>query len=151
MKNIAYNKVTKFMAILIGLLVSTSVLAQNGNVREETARQVGLNFLRLKDGSPRSDLQLTRVDAVQYPNLYVYNTSENGFIVVASDNRMEPILAYSDEGTFDKDNVAPGANFWFEMYEYAIDSIVRNNVRDVDEKITRKWEDLINGIMPELQ
>ncbi len=150
MKNIAINIVTKLMVVIMGLFVSSSVLAQNGNVREETARQVGLNFLRLKDGNPRSDLQLTRVDAVQYPNLYVYNTSENGFIVVASDNRMEPILAYSDEGTFDKDNVAPGANFWFEMYEYAIDSIVRNNVRDVDENITRKWDNLENGIMPEL-
>ena len=149
MKNIAINIATKLMVVFVGLFVSSSVLAQNGNVREETARQVGLNFLRLKDGNPRSDLQLTRVDAVQYPNLYVYNTSENGFIVVASDNRMEPILAYSDEGTFDKDNVAPGANFWFEMYEYAIDSIVRNNVREVDETITKKWEDLYNGIMPE--
>lgn len=137
------------MAVIMGLFISSSVLAQNGNVREETARQVGLNFLRLKDGNPRSDVQLTRVDAVQYPNLYVYNTSENGFIVVASDNRMEPILAYSDEGIFDKDNVAPGANFWFEMYEYAIDSIVRNNVRDVDERISKKWEDLENGILPE--
>ena len=143
------KNIVKMMAVLMGLFVCGSVLAQNGNVREETARQVGLNFLKLKDGNPRSDLQLTRVDAVQYPNLYVYNTSENGFIVVASDNRMEPILAYSDEGTFDKDNVAPGANFWFEMYEYAIDSIVRNNVRDVDDKITQNWEDLINGVMPE--
>ncbi len=143
------KNIVKMMAVLMGLFVCGSMLAQNGNVREETARQVGLNFLRLKDENPRSDLQLTRVDAVQYPNLYVYNTSENGFIVVASDNHMEPILAYSDEGTFDKDNVSPGANFWFEMYEYAIDSIVRNNVRDVDEKITRKWEDLENGILPE--
>ena len=108
------------MVVIMGLFVSSSVLAQNGNVREETARQVGLNFLRLKDGNPRSDLQLTRVDAVQYPNLYVYNTSENGFIVVASDNRMEPILAYSDEGIFDKDDVAPGADFWFEMYDFII-------------------------------
>ena len=144
MKNIAINIVTKLMVVIMGLFVSSSVLAQNGNVMEETARQVGLNFLRLKDGNPRSDMQLTRVDAVQYPNLYVYNTSENGFIVVASDNRMEPILAYSDEGTFDKDNVAPGANFWFEMYEYAIESIVRNNVREVDEEISRKWENLEN-------
>ena len=143
------KNIVKMMTVLMGLFVCGSMLAQNGNVREETARQVGLNFLRLKDENPRSDLQLTRVDAVQYPNLYVYNTSENGFIVVASDNRMEPILAYSDEGTFDKDNVAPGANFWFEMYEYAIDSLVRNNVRDVDEMITHKWEDLINGVMPE--
>ena len=149
MKNIAINIMTKLMVVILGLFISGSVLAQNGNVREETARQVGLNFLRLKDGNLRSDLQLTRVDAVQYPNLYVYNTSENGFIVVASDNRLEPILAYSDEGTFDKDNVAPGANFWFEMYEYAIDSIVRNNVRDVDEKIAKKWEDLKNGVLPE--
>ena len=148
MKNIAINIVTKLMVVFMGLFVSSSVLAQNGNVMEETARQVGLNFLRLKDGNPRSDMQLTRVDAVQYPNLYVYNTSENGFIVVASDNRMEPILAYSDEGTFDKDNVAPGANFWFEMYEYAIESIVRNNVREVDEEISRKWENLENGILP---
>ena len=149
MKNIAKNIVTKLMVVIMGLFVSSSVLAQNGNVREETARQVGLNFLRLKDGNPRSDLQLTRVDAVQYPNLYVYNTSENGFIVVASDNRMEPILAYSDEGTFDKDNVTSGTNFWFEMYEDAIDYIVRNNVRDVDEQIARKWDDLINGVLPE--
>ena len=141
--------IVKIMAILMGLFVCGSISAQNGNVREETARQVGLNFLRLKDKNPRSDLQLTRVDAVQYPNLYVYNTSENGFIVVASDNRIEPILAYSDEGTFDKDNVAPGANFWFEVYEDVIDYIVRNDVREVNEQITQKWEDLYNGIMPE--
>ena len=89
MKNIAINIVTKLMIVIMGLFVSSSVLAQNGNVREETARQVGLNFLRLKDGNPRSDLQLTRVDAVQYPNtIFVL------YFLFRSLHWLQPIFCY---------------------------------------------------------
>ena len=145
-------RIIKIMTTLLTVLwIVNNVYAQSGNVKEDVARQVATNFLMLKDDNPKTNVQLTRVNAVQYPNLYVYNTSDNGFIVVSSDNRMEPILAYSDEGAFDKDNVAPGENLWLEMYENAISMIVKENPKDIDEQISQKWNNLYNGIMPEQQ
>lgn len=42
------------------------------------------------------------------PAFYIYNVGkDNGFVIVAADERMEPILAYSLSGSFDAENIIP--------------------------------------------
>lgn len=56
--------------------------------------------------------------------LHVFNASDgNGFVVVSGDSRTLPVLAYSDNGSFDY-ATAPEPVLWFlSMYEQAIDGL----------------------------
>lgn len=54
--------------------------------------------------------------------LYVFNRSDKGYIVVAADDMVcNPILGYSDEGTFEYDKIPPGMHSWLSMYKQEIE------------------------------
>ena len=46
------------------------------------------------------------------PYLYVYNYVDGGFTILSGDNRLMPVLAYSDKGTFKKDSLPGGLVRW---------------------------------------
>lgn len=61
---------------------------------------------------------------------YIFNNAEStAFVVVSGDSRLQQVLAYSTDGAFDEDNIAPGAAFMLGMYEDYLNSI--NDAADV--------------------
>ncbi len=46
---------------------------------------------------------------------YVVNT-ENGFVIVAADTRLNEILGYSDQGQFNIDKISPDMKWWLDSY-----------------------------------
>ena len=74
------------------------------------------------------------------PYLYVFNY-ENGYVVVAADDRAYPVLGYSDEGQFDADNIPDGMKYFFGHYGRQIQYAIDNDLVAEDE-ITAQWERL---------
>lgn len=51
--------------------------------------------------------------------LYVFNRPDSdGFIIASGDTRMRPILAISDSGTFQAENMPENLRAWLQTYEY---------------------------------
>ncbi|MDE5585412.1 MAG: C10 family peptidase, partial [Muribaculaceae bacterium] len=48
--------------------------------------------------------------------VYVFNTNNDGFIVVSADDSMTSLLGYSDKGIFDPANVSPAFKWWLSQY-----------------------------------
>ena len=48
--------------------------------------------------------------------LFVFNNGANGYVVMAGDMSVDPVLAYSDEAAFDADNINPGLELWLKWY-----------------------------------
>ncbi len=49
---------------------------------------------------------------------YVFNRDDgHGFVIVAGDDAAQPILGYSDEGTFSYDNMPPALRAWLDLNE----------------------------------
>lgn len=49
------------------------------------------------------------------PLYYVFNRPEgNGFVIVAGDDRMRPVIAETDSGKFDAETVNPGLKWWLD-------------------------------------
>ncbi|MBQ4206279.1 MAG: Spi family protease inhibitor, partial [Bacteroidales bacterium] len=78
-------------------------------VDRQRAQQIGQNFMNAKIGQ-KTDVQLNLVytaatrEAVDY---YVFNNGgDNGFVIVAGDDRVKPILAYSTSGCFNPNDIA---------------------------------------------
>lgn len=78
--------------------------------------------------NPTDYLQLVHTIRQSNQNLiYIFNQGENdGFIIASGDDRVMPILGYSDTGSFDADNMSDNFRYWLECYEkqikYAIDN-----------------------------
>lgn len=59
--------------------------------------------------------------------MYIYNRSgEKGFVIIAGDDRMNPIIAFSYENSFDVDYMAPGARAMLSSWCKQVEA-VRNS------------------------
>ena len=124
------------------LAVISSLMA--GPVDQQKAQKVGAKFLSTNDISERNaDIQLqlvstaTHRDAVDY---YVFNVANGeGFVIVAGDDRVKPILAYSTTGQFDPNNVADGFQFTLDGFRQEIQYIREHNLSATPD-IIAEWK-----------
>lgn len=78
------------------------------------------------------------------PSFYVVNFEPDGFVIVAGDDRIQPILAFSDEGAFVTENIPAHIRFFLEGYTEEIQYTIENQQYD-NEVTLKKWETLLSG------
>ena len=71
-------------------------------------------------------------------SFYVFNNGENGFIIVAGDDDINPILGYSDNSAFDPNNIPPNVQYWLNSYSEQIKYVIENNIKPT-QKIKNQW------------
>lgn len=76
--------------------------------------------------------------------MVVLNFAEGGFLIMGTEDAFEPVLAYSPDGDFNFQNMAPGARFWLDNYA-GILSHLRKAGAVADEVVAAKWSELRNG------
>ncbi|HZK08069.1 MAG TPA: C10 family peptidase [Bacteroidales bacterium] len=136
------KKLLTFITLLIVTLIGN--LAFPAPVSLEKAQTVAINFLKVDAKSSTLSLVYTRKSS-----FYVFSHA-NGFVIIAADDRVEPILGYSTESTFlvpeNNTDTIVGNNFWGWMrnYEAQIAYVVENNI-SATEEITASWQLLIDG------
>ena len=95
-----------FLFIVILALSLGQILA--GPVDAQRAQQLGQRFLSAK--TLKTDIQLNLAHTLATRNAvdyYAFNVdNDNGFVIIAGDDRVKPILAYSTSGTFDSSNIS---------------------------------------------
>ena len=111
-------------------------------VDQQRALQIGQSFMNCKIGQ-KTNVQLNMVytsatrDAVDY---YVFNVNgNNGFVIVAGDDRVKPILAYSTSGYFNPNDIADGFEFTLNTFSHEIQYIRDNNI-EATADINDEWK-----------
>lgn len=121
--------------LLAAVMAAVAAPVSLEQARAEAMKALGKARLNApaKDGAAAGAPQLTlakqavgtkgkAVDATLY---YVFNNGDGGgMVVVAGDDRVRPILAYTDEGGYAEDAAHPGVRWWFGAVEAAMTSIV---------------------------
>ena len=80
------NRIARTLVLVVSLIMSFPVFGQNADAVDlQLASRVGENFIKLNpsialSGEPGS---LRRVETDKFPNLYIFNADEHGFIIVA--------------------------------------------------------------------
>lgn len=82
------------------------------------------------------------------PSFYVVNFSSEGFVIVAGDDRVQPILGFSNEGAFVTENMPDHIRFFLDGYTEEIQHIV-DQQQYSDETILQKWVALLSGTTAE--
>ena len=142
--NSAMNKISKrgakFLAFMLLLLFITFEVNANP-VDIVRARQVATTFLN--NNGARSTGLVDVSEIAGFSNVYVF-TTENSFVLMAADDRVQPILGYSLTGRFDIENMPANKRAWIQGYSDGIGYAIENQVR-VSSEVTRQWQDLAEG------
>ena len=122
-----------------------------GPVDQQKAQRLGAKFLSTTAVSQRNaDIQLNLVEtAVDMQrggtDYYVFNVSNGeGFVIVAGDDRVKPILAYSTTGRYNPNDVAEGFQFTLDGFRQEI-QYVRDHNLSATPDITAEWRSVANN------
>ena len=88
---------------------------------------------------------LSVADDYSEPVMHVINYEGGGFVIIAGDNRMDPILAYSETGSFpsvDEWDLPYGLTLWMHAQE-DLASFYRENNMEQDPAAKYAWDKLM--------
>ncbi len=131
--------------VLMALMIGVAGLAKSyaEHVEPEKAKKVAATFLTNNGNLVRSNQLTDLSERAGFPNLYIFN-AEQGFVVMAADDRVKPILGYSLTGRFVAEKMPENLRWWLQGYndqiQYAIDNQLRASTEAVQE-----WEDFAKG------
>ena len=140
---------------LLLLALSAFVTVHADNVTEQEAMNVARQFIvNHQTGSRKASLQLhlakkamSKSGEVDY---YVFSRgADQGFVVVGGDDRALPVWGYSNEGTFNGEDMPENVAWWMEEYQRQLEFLrqhpdaarqPRRLSTSVDPLMTTKWK-----------
>ena len=109
------------LTLMFVTLTFTNIFAQNVDV--DRAKKIGELFVKESTsvGKERAAVNAshshTFVSHEGQPSLYVFNIEGGGFVIVSAEEKVKPVLAYSEKGSFDANNIADGFAFTISSYQ----------------------------------
>lgn len=116
----------RIYTLIISALCMLSITLEARTVQEASA--VASAFVqaqneakgeRLKAKGERIPVELAytqyQVDQTT-PAVFVFNSTDEGFVLVSAEDDARAVLGYSDNGTFDANNIPENMQFWLKMY-----------------------------------
>ena len=76
---------------------------------------------------------------------YVFALQPKGFVIVAADDRVEPILGYSYDNNFVVENMPDHVRGWLDNYERQIQAVVKSDLQ-AEPATQTKWVRLKSGL-----
>jgi len=73
------------------------------------------------------------------PFYYIFNMMPDGWIAIAADDAVHPVLAYSFEGRYDENIQAPQFTAWMKQYESQIHYAITKNITPF-ESSRKAWD-----------
>ncbi|MBO5811204.1 MAG: C10 family peptidase [Bacteroidales bacterium] len=132
----------KKLSLLIVIMLAFGSLFANP-VDVNRANELGQKFVNANFTQKSSVLELVYTGNSENgePCFYVFNISDYGYIMVSASDCAHPILAYSEESTFDVNNVAPGLSDMMHVYTEAITYAIESNATATLD-IASEWKSL---------
>ena len=119
-------------------------------VTPKRAATVAHNFMAEKIDS-KAPFELTMHSADWYfAGLYLFENEDGGWVIVANEDCVKPILGYSTTGHIDPTNMSPALRQWLNGYEEQISAIWKARAAKQQIKVypadIAEWYRLENGI-----
>lgn len=113
-----------FCFLVIALLGSLSSFA--GHIQSEQAQQLAIDFLSQRTAHSRGEHPQESVSATiaSFDGFYIVNRgSDQGFVIVAADDRAYTILGYSDKGSINLATAPEALSDWLQTFSNEIQHI----------------------------
>lgn len=128
--------------ILFILLGLSLVTAQARNVDSTEAQMVAARFAYLNNikGEPVLTKIIENEDQ-HIPAVYVFNMTEGGFVIVAGNDCVQPILGYSNKSALNLSHLPDGLSSYLKMRADETSYAQKKRLSPIPKTITQ-WEDL---------
>ena len=146
-KNYFMKKVNRVLSLLIVVTLSLSQ-AWAERVSRDDAALVANNFMNVASSNsaikktPAKKMVMKAVPAQEENQYYVYeNENGEGWVIVAADDAVRPILAYSETGHFNTEDMPVNVRKWMGKYNHFIQKLEDEGVVAGEETKT-EWKAL---------
>lgn len=131
----------KRFTMIVALLLMVAMPMMAERVSPETARKVARTFLNNNGAKSAQLIDLSK--AAGFANLYIFN-GEEGFVVMAADDCVKPILGYSLTGKFVAEGMPENVRGWLQGYDDEIQYAIESKMEAAAEN-AKMWKDLAEG------
>ncbi len=137
--NQTLKNITKRRFVILCVLSFGVLSMYSQQVSFEEAKKTAQNFFGKSQKSLQSCAEIAVIENDTF--YYVFNAN-NGFVIISAEKKAIPVLAYSDAGIYDPENIIPPVKMWLDYYQNQL-SAIRNDVEFLPkEKVSLSWEAL---------
>lgn len=115
------RKYTFLLALLLISLTAKAATLPQSQALERALQYMNKNAsLRLQSNTQQTGYQLahTSVSKAGESEIYVFNrTGKAGYLIVAADDAVIPVLGYADSGSFNAQDIPDGLQYWLDEYQ----------------------------------
>lgn len=131
-------------SLLAGIALLATPVAKADNITLEQAKDAAAHYLQhntyLKVSANNLELvyQMNN-ETLGVPSIYFFNAPECGWIAFSATTLMDPVVAFSDQGSFDPENMAPAMRRWLELYNGMVCSVQELDAGDKEWPESSQW------------
>ena len=145
---------------LLLLIYSVTILACAERINVNTAQQVAISVaaklqsannlksngtVSLVYAAPTKTSTITRSTTSGEIDYYIFNIgNEDGFVIIAGEDRVRPILGYSATGKVDMKKMPDNMKSWLDGYQNEISWIINKNI-SASKAIKNEWSRYLDG------
>lgn len=133
--------------LLSAILILQVILLSAAEVTESKARQVACAVFGVQDTKAGSPVHLvwngqgTATKSSTAPAFYVFGRRGGGFVIIAGDDVVKPVLAYSKDHEFVVEDMPDNVRWWMDqMRDYIVSTRLTNYWQS--KEIAAKWDEL---------
>jgi hypothetical protein len=139
--------------LLLSFVLLCSLTAWTAQRSPEEALSIARTFFMQTSGTVTrnaGDIQLAAISndllksastrSVEGTAFYVYNYAQSAYVIVSGDDRMKPVLGYSDSGSFITENLPVNIFGWLELYNTAYTELGDREKAVVEPKLLTKTD-----------
>jgi len=125
---------------------ATRSSSADSTLRKAAAQPKSLQLLyksssSVENGNANAKLRTASANETVY--FYVFGAENNdGFVIVSGDDRVVPVLGYSDTNGFSADDMPENLRWWLGEYAKQIRFAIDNNIEPTAE-VKQQWADLL--------
>ena len=108
---------------MLAVILAATGSASADTVTPEKAATVAQTFWSSAVHAKKSSVLATQPVEWNYTGIYLFACPDGGWVMVAADDEMKPILGYSPSGSFDTGNMPTALSQWLDGYQHQIEAI----------------------------
>ena len=124
------KRLVQFQLMLVLLLVCGQATIQAKRISQWQAQQQAYSFwgkqMPMKAKAKSRVVSTASLSTLGNDSYYVFNNDAGGFVIIAGDDAVAPVLGYTSTGAFDANNLPEGLKDLLKSYEQQIAALGKN-------------------------
>ena len=124
------KRLVQFQLMLVLLLVCGQATIQAKRISQWQAQQQAYSFwgkqMPMKAKAKSRVVSTASLSTLGNDSYYVFNNDAGGFVIIAGDDAVAPVLGYTSTGAFDATNLPEGLKDLLKSYEQQIAALGKN-------------------------